>query len=147
MSVDKKNGFTILELLLVLSLIAIVSAVSFPVFSNFVRQNFVSSAALSVVTGLEHARSRGLMDMLVPIATFTHGTGNYEIASKSFLLENDYRFSWSSGIDGSKKAFEFGTKGELLGYPDTQSLRIFAVQGGANVFIATTGMISWSAEN
>ena len=56
----REHGFTMTELLIVLAIVAILSAVAAPSFRNMIRDMSVSSAADELVAGLQFARSEAV---------------------------------------------------------------------------------------
>ncbi len=77
---QRRAGFTIMELVLVVSLIVIVGAVSFPTFQSMVG-GFRSQAAVDTVRGVwAQARAKAMNDGLPYRFSVVQGKGNYRLA-------------------------------------------------------------------
>jgi prepilin-type N-terminal cleavage/methylation domain-containing protein len=143
-------GFTLVEMLLVIALFTLVAGIVFPMVHNQLRESQISSATWSVATALEQARSRGLMDLVVPIATFTYGVGQYEVGSRSFLMDSGCVVTWAGGSLGDQKAVEFGPLGQLLpdGSPAEELVVSMPQIGGiGRIDVSASGLISWTTGN
>jgi general secretion pathway protein H len=88
----RAGGVTLLELLIVLSLIALIAAVTIPVFSG-VSTTELKSAAREVAAGLRLARGQA-------ISQRSEATLELDVAARSFRVPPDPRVhSLPSGID------------------------------------------------
>lgn len=52
-----KNGFTLLELLLVIALVALIAGLSIPFYSNFIVRNYLNTSSSSLVQTVEKAQN------------------------------------------------------------------------------------------
>ncbi len=112
---NNRSGVTIMELLLVVALIAIVSAIAMPtVYHNFTRES-EQYMVDSVLVEVEYARSMGLMD-LPAYATFktAAGSGAFEVATQTKRLDGSVVFVES-------QEFGFSNLGKLLDADGTDS--------------------------
>ena len=101
------RGFTLMELLLVVALVAVVSAIGMPtVYHNFARES-EQHMIDSVIVEIEYARSMGLMD-LPAYATFetTANSAVFICATQTKRLDGNVVFGESSFL-------KFGPRGQL----------------------------------
>lgn len=103
-----RRGITLMELLLVIALIAIISAIGAPtVYHNFARESDQYMVD-SVMTELEYARSMGLMD-LPAYAMFetTADSSAFKCATQTKRLDGGVAF-------GESEFVLFGKRGQLI---------------------------------
>ena len=60
MKIDKKRGFTLVELMIVIAVIAIISAIAAPNFTTYMAQRRLSGAARMVMSDLMAARQKAV---------------------------------------------------------------------------------------
>ena len=78
---SKKNGFTLIELMIVLSILALVAAVAIPSFSSFIAKNRVSTKTDEVVSLLSHAKSMSVTQRAT-YAVYFSDSGVASVAKK-----------------------------------------------------------------
>jgi len=79
-SIDNRNGFTLLELLVVFVIIAIISTVSLAAFVSYNKIQTIKSAAFDVISLLQDAKSRTQSQVKPSIAACNSNTLNgYEV--------------------------------------------------------------------
>lgn len=108
LSIAGVRGVTLMELLLVIALIAVISAIGMPtVYHNFTRDS-EQHMIESVLVELEYARSMGLMD-LPAYASFktTAGSAEFECATQIKRLDGNVVFADSLTL-------YFGPRGQLI---------------------------------
>ena len=76
-----QNGFTITELLIVLTLIGILSAVSMPTLKGFAATRRLKASAYSLRSLLTFARDMAITDRTVHLVVFDFDNGRYWLAS------------------------------------------------------------------
>ena len=60
MKIDKKRGFTLVELMIVIAVIAIISAIAAPNFTTYMAQRRLNGAARMVMSDLIAARQKAV---------------------------------------------------------------------------------------
>ncbi len=91
---NSRTAFTLMEMLLVIALLAVISAIALPtVYHDFSRRS-KSCMVDSLILELEYARSMGLMD-LSDYATFkcTAGSAEFATATQSKILDGNLVFA------------------------------------------------------
>jgi len=78
-----ERGFTILEMLIVLSIAAILVALSFTTWSNYTAQQRLRYAAVQVASGLREAEERAKAERTIYTVTFTASSSTYPITRTS----------------------------------------------------------------
>ncbi len=141
MVLKSRKAFTIMELLLVISLVAIVAAVAIPTFYTDTGKRADAKAIQSLAYDIEYARSMGLLDLPgFSQVVFTAGSNKYEVATKSFELSEDYIVNSTAVIDfdsnGAKK-----TPGSRI----INVSRKNPVNNFARVTVNSAGQIVWAA--
>lgn len=103
-----RQGVTLMELLLVVALIAVVSAVGAPtVYHNFARESDQYMID-SVLTEIEYARSMGLMDL--PGYAMFETTAN----SSAFKCATQTKRLDGAVVFGASEYINFGPRGQLI---------------------------------
>jgi type IV fimbrial biogenesis protein FimT len=109
---QSKHGFTLIEMMITLAVLAIVTAIAAPSFRGVLLDNRVSTWSSEFISALNIARSeairRGTAVSVVPAAggyvdgwTITPGTAvvaGTEINVKTFSVANDANLSGSTGV-------------------------------------------------
>lgn len=107
-TMPSRQGVTLMELLLVVALIAVVSAVGAPtVYHNFARESDQYMID-SVLTEIEYARSMGLMDL--PGYAMFETTAN----SSAFKCATQTRRLDGAVVFGESEYILFGKRGQLI---------------------------------
>lgn len=83
----RQRGFTTIELMIVVTVMGMVLAASWPTFSSILRQHRLTSAATTVATHLRLARERAVAEGNDYVVTFR-------------ALQNDYQIWDDEGSDG-----------------------------------------------
>ncbi len=117
MSARTQVGLTLIELLVTLSIVAILLAIAVPGFQDFFRRNRVDATASDLVTALNYARSEAIRrGARVTVC----GSANPSAASPN-CEDSKWAQGWMVFQDG-------GTKGVIDG---TDAANILRVQGAA----------------
>ncbi|PKO81825.1 MAG: type II secretion system protein GspH [Betaproteobacteria bacterium HGW-Betaproteobacteria-13] len=109
---QSKHGFTLIEMMITLAVLAIVTALAAPSFRGVLLDNRVSTWSSEFISALNTARSeairRGVLVSVVPAAggyangwTITPGTvvvAGTEINVKTFSVANDASLTGSTGV-------------------------------------------------
>ncbi|WP_158290116.1 GspH/FimT family pseudopilin [Ramlibacter sp. WS9] len=139
------RGFTIIELLVVMTVIGILAGIAVPSFRNFIAQQRVKSASYEVSTSLLFARSeaikRNAQVKVAPAAGTDWGTGwNVTINAGGTVLQNQAQ---TSGITITKTPAEIIFQG--TGRPTAASVSNWEVAGADStrcVRLDTAGIAS-----
>jgi type II secretory pathway pseudopilin PulG len=144
---EASTGTTLLELILVIALLTIVAALSGPLLLQLFQRQGADAAARTVASRLEQARSRGLLDMQVPMATFSYDVARYEAASATYVLDNGWRVTWAGGATGDQLALEFDTLGRLKSRTAPLDIHLQSPTAGPPMIVSITpsGLVTWRA--
>jgi len=85
--IHKKKGFTLLELIIVIAIIAILSAIGAPTFSSYMATRRLNGAARQVQSDLFAARMRAISDN--------------KLVAVSFINNNQYTIFFDNNNNGS----------------------------------------------
>jgi general secretion pathway protein H len=115
------RGFTLLELLVVLVLISILSALVAPRVGNSIRNMTLTAAAQKMAASLRYARSRAVSEKVTYIAQL-----NFKKASLSILTAQE-----SAGANGGKLSVDGEEKGSRP--------KVYDLPGGVQLAKAKSG--------
>lgn len=114
------SGFTLLELIVAISIAGILMAMAIPSFSDMMRNNRLTTYANELVTSLNIARSEAVKRGITVYVRKIGGTGTYWSDS-----------GWNVFVDNNgNKTFETGTDDLLRTYDKLPSKFILAGNGG-----------------
>lgn len=102
----KYSGFTLIELMMTISVIAIITAIALPSFEDIIRRNTISTVANTIVASLTYARSesadQGLSVQVNPIDGANWANGWQVIIDGN----NDGDFVDGAGTDDTLRFYE-----------------------------------------
>ena len=108
MTVKSENGFSLIELMIVLVMGAVLLAAMIPLFSGFTQGNDVKSAAKSVATQIALSRERAISTGYTQTIRFMKDfqSSDYHIwdgttAKPSWRLPSRINYLWSSGTQNT----------------------------------------------
>ncbi len=128
------GGFTIIEVILVIFFMAILGSIFGPALIESTQKQSVSTTTWVVAVNVERARSRGLMGMKFPGATFTVGSLGYQIGGENYFMDNGF-------VSNLSTATEFSGVGTT---PEPLKITLNAPGGQKGIiYVATQGRITW----
>lgn len=108
------NGFTLLELIIVFSVIAIISTVGIAAFVNYSKQQTLQASYLDILSVLNAAKSYSI-SQTKPQACGVNPLEGYKV---SFDLFND-KYSLSAQCEGYEETLKTGVMPENIAFNDT----------------------------
>jgi prepilin-type N-terminal cleavage/methylation domain-containing protein len=103
-SVDPRRGFTLLELIVVLAVLAVVAALSWPAVRGLLAKSQLQNAAKQLRAALVRARLNAMESSTVRQFRHLPGTGRYEISVVATLdAPEDAGFPAASGAELGRK--------------------------------------------
>lgn len=119
-------GFTLLEMLVVLALVAVVSAVAVPVAGGAIQTLRLQSAARHVAAALRLARGRAIRHQEIHLVSVDQGQGRVTVASGDLEFEQSFRLP--PGVRLQDAALLDGTPSQLGLLPERTNF-FFAPSG------------------
>ena len=80
---QSQKGFTLIEMLVVIGIIAIVGAISFPVYQNMRPNITLNTATRDLATDMRYGQQLAVTEQLVYNVIFNTGASSYEIRKDS----------------------------------------------------------------
>ena len=107
-----KKGFTLIEMLTVIGIIAIVSAISFPVYQNMRPNITLNSTARDLATDMRYAQQLAVTEQINYNVIFNTSASSYEIRNSSTnamvsnkILPSGITFYSITGLTGNVAKF------------------------------------------
>lgn len=107
-----EKGFTLIEMMLVLAIVAVMSIMAFPTFSGWIARARLRDAARTVYSDLQLARIRAIETGGQWRVSFTPGDGTYTVVDPGpdmVLDTDDDRTEKTINISETRKGVVFGT--------------------------------------
>jgi prepilin-type N-terminal cleavage/methylation domain-containing protein len=109
--VTRKNGFSIIELMVTLIILSIVAAVAIPGFSRWLPNHHLKTAARDLYSNFQLAKMKAVRANGEYAVVLDPGNGLYQLISGG--ADGDYS---TSGDNGAEKTVFFSTYGADIGY-------------------------------
>lgn len=107
-----KKGFTLIEMLTVIGIIAIVAAISFPVYQNMRPNITLNSATRDLATDMRYAQQLAVTEQIIYDVIFNTSASSYEIRNNSTaalvrtkVLPDGITFSSITGLTDNTAEF------------------------------------------
>ena len=164
------NGFTIMELMVVLVILAILSAVALPNLRSGMRREQLTATSLSIVNWLERVRNQAVKDMEpceisittddssdASLAITPDSPGCSELTTFNLSEENNSSSNISLVLsESSDSTFSFSPRGSMnsdqemeitmKGSPNTRCIKVVAPVGLIRTGIKREGACSYDTE-
>lgn len=165
-----RDGFTTMELMIVLVIVAILSAVAIPNLQSAMRRERLTATSLSIVNWLERLRNQAVKDMEpceisittddssdASLAITPDSPGCSELKTFNISEENNTSFDISLVLsESSDSTFSFSPRGSvnsdqemeitLKGSPNTRCIKVVAPVGLIRTGIKREGACSYDTE-
>ncbi len=144
--VKKEKGVSIIELIIVMSVVAVLATIAVPQYGRFIARNEVKSAAKDVLQNMRLARTMAIKENRQYLLTFNEGAGNiYYIG-----FDGDNNNSLLDAVDGYENgpvrivdlANEYGSNVVL----DTINFVVVPPNGPNTVAIGNAAFIAFSPD-
>jgi type IV fimbrial biogenesis protein FimT len=141
-----RHGYTLIELMIALTLLSIVFGLAVPTFRDFTRNNSVAAAQNDLVTALTMARSEALRrNRAVSVCASADGASCGD--------QTNWNTGWIAFTDGNTPGVIDGTDVSLQTWQSTNTNVVFSSGGSTFAQYLPTGMssgavtidISWSS--
>lgn len=97
---DRSEGFTFLEVIVVMAVIGILSAVAIPGLSAFTDRMRIETVARTLSTDLREVKMKSLLDRSDYTIRFDPGSSLYELPERQANLPHGVRFGFGPGVLG-----------------------------------------------
>ena len=94
----KQSGFTLVELMIVIAIIAIFAAIALPSFSSLIERGRLKSATEVIKADIQFARSEAMKRSADVTTVFTSGTPSYTMTDASGTIKTVDGTQFSSGV-------------------------------------------------
>ena len=165
-----RNGFTIMELMIVLVIVAILSAVAIPNLRSSMRREQLTATSLGIVNWLERVRNQAVKDMElcelsittdeasdVSLAITSDSPGCSNLTTFNIVEQNNTPSEISLALsESSDSEFSFSPRGSvnrdqeieltMEGSPTTRCIKVLAPVGLMRIGIKRDGACSYEKE-
>ncbi|HET6907016.1 MAG TPA: GspH/FimT family pseudopilin [Rhodanobacteraceae bacterium] len=140
MSLARTRGFTLVELMITITVAAILAAIALPSFRDFLRRNAVTAQANQVLASLQYARNEAVSRRYpTAVCASTAGTG----CDGGSTFENGWMV-WRDSTLGGTPAYNGSPPDELLRVTQAQSgvsIRSFGGTGAGLIAFDQRGQV------
>lgn len=114
---ERVKGFTLIELMVTIAVLAIAISIAVPSFSNMIRDNRAESQSGAMATALNLARSEAVKrgeNVTVSPSTGTNWSGGWEVKAGSEVIRS-YPALQGATLSSAVSSFVFNSRGRLEG--------------------------------
>lgn len=141
-----QRGFTLLELMVAVAMIAIVATIAFPSWQEFVANRRTAGASRDIYNALQHTRMKAIKEGQTITVTYYDDEGK-EVAGASDSARKEFQtasMSWDEDGDGTKETTEIFKAPDNVNCNTNQDTTAYNSRG---ILLATNSgtLRAWSA--